>query len=62
VKRADSLVPELICQALQQTRGFNGAAGSITFDRNRNPTGKEVVIMKFHNGAWKYFKSIRPSR
>lgn len=62
VKRADSLVPERICQALQQTKGFNGAAGSITFDRNRNPTGKAVVVMKFQTGAWKYYKSINPGR
>ncbi|MDR3669986.1 MAG: ABC transporter substrate-binding protein [Holophaga sp.] len=62
VKRANSLNPERIRQALQQTKGFRGASGSITFDRNRNPIGKDVVIMKFQGGAWRYFKSISPGR
>jgi branched-chain amino acid transport system substrate-binding protein len=62
VKRANSLAPEKIRLALQQTKGFQGATGSITFDSNRNPIGKDVVIMKFQKGAWKYFKSIGPDR
>jgi branched-chain amino acid transport system substrate-binding protein len=59
-RRANSLDPGKIAQALQQTRGFKGAAGSITFDPDRNPLGKEVVILKYRHGAWHYFKSIRP--
>ena len=58
VKRANSLNPETIRLALEQTKGFKGATGSITFDKNRNPIGKNVIIMKFQNGAWRYFKSI----
>jgi branched-chain amino acid transport system substrate-binding protein len=62
VKRANSLVPEKIRLALQQTRGFQGASGSISLDKNRNPIGKDVIIMKFHQGGWNYFKSIGPGR
>jgi branched-chain amino acid transport system substrate-binding protein len=62
VKRANSLSPDKIRLALQQTKGFQGASGSITFDRNRNPIGKDVIIMKFQQGAWKYFSSINPDR
>jgi branched-chain amino acid transport system substrate-binding protein len=62
VRRANSLNPEKVRLALQQTRGFRGASGSITFDKNRNPIGKDVVIMKFQGGAWRYFKSISPDR
>jgi len=62
VKRANSLNPEKIRLALQQTRGFQGATGSLTFDQNRNPIGREIVLMKFHHGAWNYFKSISADR
>ena len=62
VKRADSLNPEKIAAALRQTKGLKGATGSLTFDNNRNPVGKDVIIMKFQNGAWKYYKSISPGR
>jgi branched-chain amino acid transport system substrate-binding protein len=61
VKRAGSLDPGKITLALQQTKGFRGAAGNITFDKDRNPVGKDVVIMKFQKGAWRYFKSISPA-
>ncbi len=62
VKRANSLNGDKIRLALQQTRGFQGATGSITFDQNRNPIGKDIVLMKFQHGAWRYFKSISPDR
>jgi branched-chain amino acid transport system substrate-binding protein len=60
VKRAGTLNPDKIRAALQQTKAFKGAAGSITFDRNRNPVGKDVILMRFQNGAWRYYKSISP--
>jgi branched-chain amino acid transport system substrate-binding protein len=62
VKRANSLDPERIAEALRRTRGFPGATGAITFDQDRNPVGKEVSMLKFRNGAWRYFKSISPGR
>ena len=62
VKRANSLEPERIAEALQRTRGFPGATGAITFDQDRNPVGKEVSMLKFQGGAWHYFKSISLGR
>jgi branched-chain amino acid transport system substrate-binding protein len=59
VKRAGSLNPEKIRDALSRTRDFRGATGTITFDQNRNPVGKEACILKFKNGSWTYLKSIR---
>ena len=59
VKRAGSLNPEKIRDALSKTRDFKGATGTITFDQNRNPVGKEACILKFKNGVWTYLKSIR---
>ncbi len=60
VKRADSLKPERIRGALAATRNFQGITGDITFDKDRNPTGKEAVILKFHNGSVVYVKTIKP--
>jgi len=62
VRRANSLEPLKITQALQRTRGFRGASGTITFDPNRNPLGKDVIIRKYEGAAWRYFKSISPER
>jgi len=59
-KRSGVLNPEKIREALARTRDFKGATGTITFDRNRNPVGKEACILKFQNGSWMYLKSIRP--
>lgn len=59
VKRAGSLSTEKIRDALSRTRDFAGATGTITFDQNRNPIGKEACILKFKNGVWTYLKSIR---
>jgi branched-chain amino acid transport system substrate-binding protein len=58
-KRAGSLNPEKIRDALSRTRDFKGATGTITFDQNRNPIGKEACILRFNNGSWTYLKSIR---
>ncbi len=59
VKRAGSLRTEKIRDALSKTKDFKGATGTITFDQNRNPVGKEACILKFKNGAWTYLKSMR---
>ena len=47
VRRAGTLDREKIISALARTRGFPGGTGTITFDENRNPTGKDVTIMRF---------------
>ncbi len=57
-RRSVSLAPREIRAALAQTKNFKGATGSITFDRDGNPVGKEASIMRFNDGAWRYFKSF----
>lgn len=47
VRRAGTLDREKIIPALTRTRDFPGGTGTITFDENRNPTGKDVTIMRF---------------
>jgi branched-chain amino acid transport system substrate-binding protein len=50
VRRAGSLDREKIVTALARTRDFPGGTGTITLDENRNPTGKDVSIMRFAGG------------
>ncbi|HQI82390.1 MAG TPA: ABC transporter substrate-binding protein [Deltaproteobacteria bacterium] len=57
-RRSASLAPRDIRAALAQTKDFKGATGSITFDRDGNPVGKEASIMRFNDGAWRYYKSF----
>lgn len=58
VKRSGSLKPSKIRDAIAQTKDFKGASGNITFDKDRNPLGKEASIMKFDDGSWRYYKSF----
>ncbi len=60
VRRAGSLEPARVRDALAATRNFQGITGDITFDKDRNPMGKEAVILKFHNGSVVYVKTIKP--
>ncbi len=59
-RRSASLTPREIRAALAKTKGFKGATGSITFDGTGDPLGKEVSIMRFNDGAWRYYKSFSP--
>jgi branched-chain amino acid transport system substrate-binding protein len=60
VKRARSIEPAKIKDALAETKAFKGITGEITFDENRNPINKPAVIQKFENGATLYVKTIQP--
>ncbi len=60
VRRAGSIEPEKIRDALALTRKLKGATGTITFDRNGNPKGKEASILKFREGSWVFVKTLRP--
>ncbi len=60
VKRARSIEPAKIKDALADTKAFTGITGEITFDENRNPINKSAVILKFENGATRYVKTINP--
>jgi branched-chain amino acid transport system substrate-binding protein len=60
IRRANSLDAKKIRDALAETKGFQGATGTITFDEHGDPLNKPVVIMKLGKDAPTYFKSIQP--
>lgn len=45
--RAGSPDRESVREALASTEGFRGATGTITFDKNGDPKGKEAIILRF---------------
>jgi branched-chain amino acid transport system substrate-binding protein len=61
IRRAGSPEPARIRAALAATRNFKGVTGDITFDKDRNPLGKEAVILTFAKGTVQYVKTIKPS-
>ena len=60
IKRANSIDPQKIQQALAQTKNFAGTTGKITFDENGDPINKSAVILKLENGDSVYVKTISP--
>ena len=60
IQRANSLDVKRIRDALAETKGFQGATGTITFDENGDPLNKSVVIMKLGKTDQMYFKTIKP--
>ena len=60
IRRAGSLEHVKIRDALAQTKGFQGATGSVTFDEYGDPQGKEVIILKLEKGRQLYHKAIKP--
>jgi len=59
VRRADSLEPWKIRNALAATRDYPGVTGNITFNANGDPI-KPVVILQFDKGSSRYVKTMRP--
>ena len=60
IRRSNSLDATKIRDALAQTKDFQGATGSITFDEYGDPQGKEVIILKLEKGRQVYYKAIKP--
>jgi branched-chain amino acid transport system substrate-binding protein len=60
IQRAQSLDRQAIRDALAATQNFIGASGTITFDANRDPINKEMVILTFKNGQIVFVKTIKP--
>jgi branched-chain amino acid transport system substrate-binding protein len=60
IRRANSLDATKIRDALAETKGFQGATGTITFDEQGDPLNKPVVIMKLGKDAPIYFKTNQP--
>jgi branched-chain amino acid transport system substrate-binding protein len=61
IKRANSTDPIKIQEALVQTKDFPGAAGTITFDENRNAV-KNAVIKVIKDGEFTYLDTIEPTK
>jgi branched-chain amino acid transport system substrate-binding protein len=59
VKRAGKLDGAAVRDALAQTKGFEGVAGTITMDKDRNPE-KAAAILKIVNGKAKYEATVGP--
>ncbi|MBW2435165.1 MAG: ABC transporter substrate-binding protein [Deltaproteobacteria bacterium] len=62
IQRAGTFDRARTRQALAETKGFQGATGTITFDEHGDPLYKPVVIMKLGKDAAMYFKSIQPQQ
>jgi branched-chain amino acid transport system substrate-binding protein len=59
MKRAKSLSPVDIRQALEETQAFVGVTGKIRFDAHRNPI-KSGVVLKIEQNQVKYLATIDP--
>ena len=60
VNRAKSLDRDKIRKALAGTQKFQGASGTITFDANGDPIGKEIVILKYKKGKPVFLQTMFP--
>jgi branched-chain amino acid transport system substrate-binding protein len=60
VRRAGTLDREEVRNALAATRDFAGATGFITFDKQGDPVGKEVVVLKWEGGKAIYHRTMKP--
>ncbi len=60
INRAGTFDRARIRQALAETKGFQGATGTITFDEHGDPLNKPVIIIKLGKDAPEYFKTIQP--
>lgn len=59
IKRAKSIDPRHIRDALSKTIDFNGVTGKITYNRQGDPV-KPVVILRFKNGSAEFHKTVSP--
>ena len=59
IKRANSIDPVKIRDAIAQTKGFAGAAGYVTLDANGDPI-KSAVIKEVKGGKFVFKTTINP--
>ena len=59
VRRAGSLDPVQVRDAIAGTRDFKGVTGSISFNETGDPV-KSAVILKFENGGSVFVKTVDP--
>jgi branched-chain amino acid transport system substrate-binding protein len=60
INRAKSLSPSDIRDALATTKDFDGVAGKITMDENRNPVKSAVVLKVVNGGDFEYVTTVNP--
>lgn len=60
IRRANSLDPKKIRDAIAETKGFQGATGNITLDEQGDPLNKPMVIMKLGKNAPMYYRTYQP--
>jgi branched-chain amino acid transport system substrate-binding protein len=60
IRRAGTFDRARIRDALAETKGFQGATGTITLDENGDPLNKPLVIMKLGKDSPRYFRTIQP--
>lgn len=59
MKRAKSLAPSDIKDAIAQTKDFQGVTDKITIDQDRNAV-KSAVVLKVEQGSFKYQLTVNP--
>jgi branched-chain amino acid transport system substrate-binding protein len=59
IKRAKSTKPSDIRDALVATKGYLGITGTITFDKNRNPT-KSAVVLEATPSGYVFHSRVNP--
>jgi branched-chain amino acid transport system permease protein len=57
IGRAQGDSPDAIREAIQATKGFQGATGAITIDAERN-ADKPVIVVKIRDKKFTYFSSV----
>ncbi len=60
IKRAKSLDPKKIREALAATQGFEGATGRIAFNAYGDPVKKSASILQYSKGRWQFYKAYEP--
>jgi branched-chain amino acid transport system substrate-binding protein len=55
--RAKEVTPDAIREAIQNTKGFQGATGAITIDAERN-ADKPIVIVQIKGKKSTYFATV----
>jgi branched-chain amino acid transport system substrate-binding protein len=59
--RAESGAPKAIRDAIAQTKGFQGATGTISMDANRN-ADKPLVVVQIKGGKFTYFATVNEKK
>jgi branched-chain amino acid transport system substrate-binding protein len=62
MKRASTLDPKGIRDALAETRGFQAITGTITFDADRNPKDKKLIVVGISRGKITFKGVVDPSK